>query len=366
MEKPEGFMEHIGTTVGAVILKIVYGYTIDARGHDPMVDTAVRSSINFGEVTTPGIWLVDNIPALRHIPDWFPGIQFKRKAAEFRRRYKVLRERPFAFVQHQMKVGNFKPSYVSNHLEQAGPNLSLDEIQEIDCSAATVYPAGFDTTAVLLRSFFLAMVLFPEVQNRAQEEIARVVGDRLPTPEDQANLPYVNAMINEVLRWKPVVPTGLVHAATEDDVYDGYTIPKGASVLTNIWSYTHDPTVYSDPMSFKPERFLSTDGHTPERDPHSLVFGFGRRVCPGRALADYTTFLIIARSLAVFRIGKIVRDGKEVEPVVEYGPGLASHPSPFEISIQPRSTHHETLIRSIGADEVWPQSDSAVLREILV
>ena len=79
------------------------------------------------------------------------------------------------------------------------------------------------------------MVLFPEVQNRAQEEIARVVGDRLPTPEDQANLPYVNAMINEVLRWKPVVPTGLVYAATEDDVYNGYTIPKGASVLTNIW-----------------------------------------------------------------------------------------------------------------------------------
>ena len=140
-----------------------------------MVDTAVRSSINFGEVTTPGIWLVDNIPAckwsffviisnditkyytmiVRHIPDWFPGIQFKRKAAEFRRRYKVLRERPFTFVQHQMKVGNFTPSYVSNHLEQAGPNLSLDEIQEIDCSAATVYTAGSDTVRMKIYELIL-------------------------------------------------------------------------------------------------------------------------------------------------------------------------------------------------------------------
>ena len=80
------------------------------------------------------------------------------------------------------------------------------------------------------------MTLFPEVQLKAQEEIDRIVGTkRLPNFEDRANLPYVDAIVKEVLRWHPVAPIGVPHMTTEDDIFNGYLIPKGALILANIW-----------------------------------------------------------------------------------------------------------------------------------
>lgn len=84
--------------------------------------------------------------------------------------------------------------------------------------------------------FFLAMILYPEVARRAQDEIDRVVGtDRLPGIEDRENLPYVDAIVKESLRWHPVAPTGVAHMTTQDDIYKGYLIPKGAIIVPNIW-----------------------------------------------------------------------------------------------------------------------------------
>lgn len=85
-------------------------------------------------------------------------------------------------------------------------------------------------------SFFLAMTLHPEVQKKAQDEIDRVVGsDRFPSFSDRANLPYVDAIVKEVLRWNPVAPLSLPHTTIEDDMFEGYYIPKGTIVLANIW-----------------------------------------------------------------------------------------------------------------------------------
>lgn len=84
--------------------------------------------------------------------------------------------------------------------------------------------------------FFLAMSVFPNVQKKAQEEIDRVVGpNRLPTYADRENLPYINAMVKEVLRWHPVAPMGLPHTSTEDDECEGYLIPKGSMLFGNVW-----------------------------------------------------------------------------------------------------------------------------------
>jgi len=84
--------------------------------------------------------------------------------------------------------------------------------------------------------FFLAMTLYPEVQRQAQAEIDKVVGNhRLPSFSDRSNLPYVDAIVKEALRWLPVAPMGLSHMTTEDDTYEGYFIPKGALLIPNIW-----------------------------------------------------------------------------------------------------------------------------------
>src|SRR5215472_148748 len=80
------------------------------------------------------------------------------------------------------------------------------------------------------------MTLHPEIQRRGREEIDRVVGnERLPSIGDRENLPYVNAILKEVLRWHPIGPMGLPHMTTENDIFHGHLIPKGAIILPNIW-----------------------------------------------------------------------------------------------------------------------------------
>lgn len=124
---------------------------------------------------------------------------------------------------------------------------------------------------------------------------------------------------------------------------------------------THDPSVYHEPMEFKPERFL---GATPETDPRSISFGFGRRICPGRFLADNTVYLSIAQSLAVFQIRKAVENGVEVDVKAEFQPGVISHPVPWKFQIEPRSTVHEELILSVESEFPWEESDAADLEKV--
>jgi hypothetical protein len=116
-------------------------------------------------------------------------------------------------------------------------------------------------------------------------------------------------------------------------------------------------------MTFKPERFLEVDGREPEMDPHELVFGYGRRICPGRILADTTLYLSVAQSLAVFNVNKAVENGKEVDVQPKFQPGVISHPESWSFHISPRSAAHETLIRSVEQDHPWEQSNACDLKE---
>lgn len=91
-------------------------------------------------------------------------------------------------------------------------------------------------TVSSIETFFLAMTLFPEVQRKAQEEIDRVLGPgRLPTVADRSRLPYIDAIVKEVLRWHPVAPMGIPHMSVEGDMWEGFYIPKGSLIMPNIW-----------------------------------------------------------------------------------------------------------------------------------
>ena len=92
-------------------------------------------------------------------------------------------------------------------------------------------------TVSAVMSFFIAMMNNPEIQRKAQEEIDQVVGnDRLPTFEDRSRMPFLTCLVWKTLRWNPVTPLAVPHATVQDDVYEGYLIPKGTTVLANAWS----------------------------------------------------------------------------------------------------------------------------------
>ena len=116
----------------------------------------------------------------------------------------------------------------------AGKGETITE-ELIKDSAGVTYAAGADTSVSTLTTFILAMTLHPEIQKRAQAELDAVLGDRLPTFADKDDLPFVTAVMKEVLRWIPVLPLAVPHRAMSTDQYKGYFIPAGASVLGNTW-----------------------------------------------------------------------------------------------------------------------------------
>ncbi|KAJ2915292.1 hypothetical protein MD484_g5148, partial [Candolleomyces efflorescens] len=179
-----------------------------------------------------------------------------------------------------------------------------------------------------MATFFLAMLCYPDVQEKAFAEVVRVLGpNRLPTFEDKSKLPYITAIAKESLRWQSPNPIALPHMSTEEDIYKGYRIPKGSMIIGNVWALMHNEEDFPNPMEFKPERFLNSDGSLNEsiRDPATAVFGFGRRLCPGRYIALSSLWITVASVVAAFRIERARDDdGKPIEPKPDYLPGIGS------------------------------------------
>ncbi|PBK60894.1 cytochrome P450 [Armillaria solidipes] len=311
----------------AISLRIIYGYEIQEE-EDPFVELAQQAMYQFSLSIASGRFLVNLIPSLRYIPDWFPGAEFKRIAKSWASTRKDMVEKPYEYVKQQMSTGEARTSFTSKQLDAC---TSAEGEVNIKWLVASLYSSGVDTTAASIYAFFKAMVLFPEVQVKAQAEIDAVVeNDRLPGFDDRERLPYINALVLEVSRWHAVTPTGVPHCVTEDDVHSGYFIPKGSIVFANIWNMLHDPTVYDQPFGFKPERFIRTEIKEPEFDPYEVLFGFGRRICPGRVLADASIFISCAMVLAVFNISKYYcEDGIVFEPDTETTSGAVRNEKAF-------------------------------------
>ncbi|KAF9461984.1 cytochrome P450 [Collybia nuda] len=339
VQTPENFVAHIKRNAGAVILKVAYGYQVES--HDDKFVRTIENAVKFfGAVGVPGRFWVESFPTLRFVPDWFPGAGFKRFAKQIGREVGVIERVPFNWAKEQITSGNYLESFISKNLQREVQGPEMEDILRW-CSSA-LYTGGADTTVSALTAFFLLMTLYPDIQKKAQNEIDRTIGERLPTPEDFSSMPYLSAMLKEILRWGPVAPLGIRHRVIKDDIYDGYFIPKGTIVIPNIWAITHDPEIYPDPEVFDPNRHL---GEQPQIDPLKFVFGFGRRGCPGSHFAEVSLFLNISSILATFDIKKALDpEGNEIEPVVEWSSGVTSHLKPFECRIIPRSKDiHEIL-----------------------
>ena len=107
------------------------------------------------------------------------------------------------------------------------------------------------------------MVLNPEVMKKAQEELDRVVGkDRLPDFPDKENLPYIDALLKELLRWNAPLPLNFPSRIALDDEYKGYYIPAGATVMQNVWAVFRDPNIYPEPEAFNPSKKFGRQGRS--------------------------------------------------------------------------------------------------------
>ncbi|CAL5432788.1 unnamed protein product [Camellia sinensis] len=162
-------------------------------------------------------------------------------------------------------------------------------------------PCGTETTSNAIEFSMAEMMNKPEVMKKAQEELETVVGKDSIVEESHINkLPYLQAILKEVLRLHPVLPLMVPHCPSQTCIIGGYTIPKGARVFINVWAIHRDPSIWENPLEFRPERFLDGKWGYRGADFNYFPFGSGRRMCAGIAMAERMFLFSLASILHSF------------------------------------------------------------------
>ncbi|RPA95776.1 cytochrome P450 [Choiromyces venosus 120613-1] len=342
LKKPEDFSLQFHRYSASLIFAMGYGKRL-ITGQEKELQSIDAIMRNFTEAGAVGRWWVDMFPILDLLPKYFA--EWKKISAEFHKFESELHVTNLNNARER-KGWNWAKMYKNSPFSQGMSDL------EVGYDLGTLYEAGSDTTTIALEIFLVAMIKFPHVARRAQEELDRVVGkSRLPSWQDKDSLPYIEKVVQETLRWRPVAVNAFYHAVTEDDEYLGYRIPKGAWVVGNSWGIHLDPEVYPNPNDFNPDRFDDeTLGH--------VAFGFGRRACPGKYIAKNSLFINISRLLWSFDIGPKIRpDGTEVlVDDMAFTNGFLSQPLPFECSIKPRDQGRVEVI-----EREWAEANKDLL-----
>ncbi|EJD05107.1 cytochrome P450 [Fomitiporia mediterranea MF3/22] len=353
---PDDFLNHMHTFVASVAVSAAYGHEVESCNDEylDLVEHTIRLTASLSNVGTS---LIDVFPSLRHVPDWLPGMDMKKTALGIREFVNKTMIIPLDELKAKRASGISPTCFVSGLLDSYEKIGAVDHDYEEDIKniGAVVYNAGSDTTKSVLASFFLMMALHPEVAKKAQEEIENVIGrDRLPAFDDRKQLPFIDCILKELYRIHPPLPLGVPHASTRTEQYNGWSIPQGAIIIPNIWQMMRDEVSFANPEEFRPERYLDEKmtGWASCGDPSNIVFGFGRRVCPGKYFADSTLWFAMANVLALFDIcpctnaetGDVELPKREFETSV-----LMIQPKPFKCKITLRNG-----INAVGLlDEVF-------------
>ncbi|KAF9443424.1 cytochrome P450 [Macrolepiota fuliginosa MF-IS2] len=341
-QAPQDVQEHVRSCTGGLSTSLTYG--LPTRRHkDPLLLFSENIITGITTASAPGNYLVNIIPLLDYVPSWMPGANFKRVARQLRDGLYKMMEEPYQATQKSMDEDTLSACFVLENLERTRHTEDYHTQHKITKQVATqIYAAASETTTAAIMTFILAMLLYPDVQRKAQQELDSIIGsDRLPDFSDKPSLPYLSAILTSVdVFWNPIAPMGVPHLTTDEDVYDGYYIPKGCMIMANAYAMLHDENVFPNPTEFKPERFIKNgtiDNDVP--DPENVAtFGFGRRICPGSHVALAMLYIAAASILTIFDISPALdEEGNPIEVVPEFLPAsLVSEPLPFPCKFTPR------------------------------
>ncbi|KAL9375897.1 hypothetical protein Peur_032776 [Populus x canadensis] len=283
--------------IGEVVLVIVFNtianllFSVDLIGlEDDGAATGLKSLM----------WRMMKLGATPNIADFYPilgGIDpqgLKRKMTVCVNQMfdiwgKYIKERREKHV-HDGPRSDFLDVFLANGFEDL----------KINWLALELLSAGTDTTATTVEWAIAELLKNKEVLKKVSEEIKREIDTNSLKESHVSQLPYLNACVKETLRLHPPVPFLIPRRALETCKVLDYTIPRDSEVIVNVWAVGRDPSLWEDPLSFKPERFLGSDLDFKGQDFEFLPFGAGRRICPGLPMAAKQVHLIIATLLYHF------------------------------------------------------------------
>ncbi|KDQ16557.1 hypothetical protein BOTBODRAFT_54002 [Botryobasidium botryosum FD-172 SS1] len=349
LKRPDGFYTHVRRYSSSFIFSVLFGVR-SPKYEGGRVAQFFTSQHEWEHALETGAHPpMDLIPILKKVPErWAPWKTLCKKVRTLQRDlyFGLLKE-----CEHRIANGLRNDCFMEGVLDRQKEFGMSREL--VGYLGGVLIEGGSDTTSSFLQTLILAMVMYPDARKKAQEELDRVVGqDRMPTPDDIHNLPYIRAMINETHRWRPVAPLAIPHATVTEEIYNGYRIPAGSTIFVNAWGIFHDENVYEDHDRFWPDRYIKSEFGTKEGVDDSdrrinFAFGSGRRICPGIHLAFNSLTINTMNLLWAFNFDKATdpKTGKPIDcDIWGYAKGILTGPKPFQCSITPRSPHHAELI----------------------
>ncbi|XP_072046398.1 cytochrome P450 2B19-like [Amphiura filiformis] len=212
------------------------------------------------------------------------------------------------------------------------PDDPFSYLQEDNMRGALymMFFAGADTVSTTLDWCCLYMMAYSDVQKKIQKEIDSVVGrNRLPQLSDQTQMPFTRAALLEVQRHVTLLPLSVFHTASADTTFRGYRIPKGATIVSNLYAVMKDPIAFLEPDRFNPERFINEAGEYFARE-EVCPFGVGRRICTGKQLANMELFIFFTHLLHRYSLVK-PNDAPPFEGTHGAKLGATFTPEPFTV-----------------------------------
>ncbi|KAH8895362.1 putative cytochrome P450 [Thozetella sp. PMI_491] len=342
-------LRHLAANIMFVSVYGLHGVQFD----DPRIAALFDTQHRMKSLLEPGAAPpVDAIGFLRYLPELLAP--WKRQARQLREDIRELYVGEYTAAKNRLQDGSGAGCFVDK-LIQEQEKLGLDE-EQLAYVAGSMLEAGSDTSASQLQSFILGCLQNPAALRKAQEEVDACCGlNRPPCLADLDQLPYIEACMNEVLRWRPVGPAGAPHMLTQTDSYKGYVLPAGTIVFANAWGLQHDENEYEKPDLFNPDRWqgnrygtkYDSNGLSTKDRKLTYVFGAGRRICGGQKQAEVTLKLAIAKLVWTFQFTKLSEDEtKDIDtnPVTAYTAGFTMAPHKFPVKIEARSEKHAQMI----------------------
>lgn len=296
-------MDPLRVASSSMVYQLCFGTHLNIR-QDADFMSALSDNFKFQRFTRAGN-PVDVMPWLRYV---IPGqvskmLEFLKKG--YKRRGKKVEEHEAAFDPDSLRDITDGLIHAGNSLRPEEKNIGLDKRRVVE-SLDTIMGAGGGTVTTALQWFVILMAKHPEIQERLFREIDRVVGPgRAVLLSDRPSLALVEAAVNEVLRYSCAIAFALPHATTCDTTLRGYDIPRGTVVMVNLYSIFMDEELWGDPHTFRPERFITTEGELDKGLVEQVAaFSLGRRRCAGEFLARTELFLFCSTILQKVRFYK--------------------------------------------------------------
>lgn len=343
----ELLFKHIERVQTSFVIGGTYGFRTPHR-LDPNLVSILKSSHDSNAIAVSQT-LLNFFPSLKSLPKMLSPYQ---KAAAKVRQYTVPWVHGHMITALERPGWNLaKQSYAIGMKEGSTP-------REVEVNLETNVYGGIETSPRELMWVIVAAITQRAAVRKAQAQLDEVVGpDRLPNFIDRPKLTYVDAFLRETMRWRPIMADSIPHRIEKDDMYNGFLIPANALIMPNSWGINRDTKYFGDDVEeFVPERWF-TDRDAKKNDLRNdlptPVFGYGRRTCAGKRVAEDGMYMQMARLLWAFDF--VEAEGAPVDPTAELRHTFTVPPAPFKVKFMPRTPN----IREVVARE-WTACDTDV------